>query len=127
MKELKETYYSHIENETKRIYNNKFNELKSNIKNYIDENVKQILNALNLEYETKYLNLSDKSDPECQLTEMRPESDSKCQNRSQVQLNSLDTDLINSINNYANTYKSQIEENFSQTQITNQIINICLK
>ena len=54
---------------------------------------------------------------------MRPESDSKCQNRSQVQLNSLDTDLINSINNYANTYKSQIETNFSQTQITNQIIN----
>ena len=54
---------------------------------------------------------------------MRPESDSKCQNRSQVQLNSLDTDLINSINNYANTYKSQIETNFNQTQITNQIIN----
>ena len=43
MKELKETYYSHIENETKRIYNNKFNELKSNIKNYIDDNVKNVI------------------------------------------------------------------------------------
>ncbi len=123
MKEMKETYYLHIENETKRIYNDKFNELKSNIKNYIDENVKQILNILNTEFEANYLNLSEKSNPECQLTEMRPESDSKCQNRSQVQLNSLDTDLINSINNYANTYKSQIETIFNQTQITNQIIN----
>ena len=29
MNELKETYYSHIESETNRIYNLKFNELKS--------------------------------------------------------------------------------------------------
>ena len=61
MKEMKETYYLHIENETKRIYNDKFNELKSNIKNYIDENVKQILNILNTEFEANYLNLSEKS------------------------------------------------------------------
>ena len=121
MKELKEIYHSHIENETERIYKKKFVELKNNIKNYIDENVNLILFTLKTEFETKYLNLSEKSNPECQQTEMRPESDANCKNRSKVQLKTLESDLINSIKNYVNTFKSQIESNFNQTQINNQI------
>ena len=122
MKELKETYYSHIESETNRIYNLKFEELKSNIKNYIKESVDKILLKLNSVYESKYLNLSQESNLDCQLTEMTPESDDKCENRSKVQLKSLDDDFINSINNYANTYKTYIEETFSQSEVNNQII-----
>ena len=123
MKELKETYYSYIESETNRIYNLKFDELKLNIKNYIKESVDNILLKLNSDYESKYLILSQESNPDCQLTEMTPESDDKCQDRSKVQLNSLDEDFINSINNYANTYKTYIEEIFSQSEVNNQIIN----
>jgi hypothetical protein len=123
MNELKETFYSHIENETSRIYNFKFSELKSNIKNYIQEQVDKILVKLNTEYETIYLNLSKASNPDCQMTEMTPESDDKCQNRSKVQLTTFDAQLINSIINYANTYKIYIENLFSQFEINKQIIN----
>ena len=122
--ELKIIYYSHIENEINRIYTMKFEELKTNIKNLIDKNVNEILNTLNSEYEKKFLTLSEKSNPECQSTSSRPESDAKCKNRSKVQLKTLESDLTTSINNYANSFKSQIETNFNQIQITQQIVDL---
>ena len=122
--ELKDAYYLHIESETERIYNIKFVELKTNIKNLIDEKVNEILNTLNTEYESIYLNLSEKSNPECQQTDTRPNTDSKCKNRKDVQLKNLENDLISSIINYANTYKSEIETNFAQTKIKEQIEQI---
>ena len=116
MNELKETFYSHIESETSRIYNQKFNELKTNIKNYIKESCDNILTKLNTKYESSYLILSQKSNPDCQITEIAPKINN-C-----LQLTSLDEKLINSVNNYANTYKTHIENTFSQNEINNQII-----
>ena len=61
---------------------------------------KWCLSTLYTEFETKYLNLCTQSNLKYQLNEISIEKNSDCSNRSKIQLTSLDSDIINFINNY---------------------------